>query len=115
MDWLWPAVILVSTALAILSAAELLPEPIRVAGMFWFLLVCPGLAYVPLFNFGPPAIELLIALGASFAMNTLLTTALMLMNAWSMQSALLIMIGITMLGVLLQLAQHWPAMRRRLR
>jgi predicted membrane channel-forming protein YqfA (hemolysin III family) len=48
-------------------------------------------------------------------MNTLLTTALMLMNAWSMQSALLIMIGITMLGVLLQLAQHWPSMRRRLR
>lgn len=115
VNWVWPALILISAAAAVLAAAGFLPEPIRIAAMFWFLLICPGLAYVPLFDFGPPALELLIALGASFALNTIVTLALVLITAWSMQAALVIMVGIAMVGVLMQLAQQWPAARRRLR
>jgi hypothetical protein len=114
ITWAWLTLVLISTAFALVCATGLLPEPLQTAGLFWFLLICPGLAYVPLFQFGPPAIELLIALAASFALNTLVTLGLMLMGAWSMQTALLIMAGIAMLGVFLQLAQEWPALRRRL-
>jgi hypothetical protein len=114
MNGVWLAMILFLAAVAVLAAAQVLPQPVRVAGMFLFLCVCPGLAYVPVFKFGPPALELLIALGASFAMNTLVATALVLMHAWSMQTALLAMICVTMLGVLLQLALQLPALRRQL-
>lgn len=113
-NWVYPLVILGSALVAMIAAAGLLPEPAQSLSIFWFLLMCPGLAYVPLFGFGPMILEFVIALGASFGLNTLVTLALVMAGAWSMQTALLIMLGITILGVCLQLARHWPVLRQRL-
>lgn len=112
--WRWPMLILASTAIVVIAAAGLLPLSVQGVAIFWFLLVCPGLAYVPLFRFGSPILEFVIALGVSFALNTMVTLGLVLINAWSMQVSLLIMVGITLLGVCMQLAQRLPALRRRL-
>ena len=48
--WLRPVVLVVSAAAASLVTFLVPDTPVRPAITLWFLLVCPGLALIPLFH-----------------------------------------------------------------
>lgn len=100
---IWPIVIVLSmVSLGFLVAADI-QSPVRQLLAFWALLICPGMAYVPLLRLKKPVAELILALALSAALSTLVAEILMLAKIWSSDMALDIMMGFALLGVILQL------------
>ncbi len=100
----WPVIIIVSALTAgTLTLLDAVP-PARVAIGLWFLLVCPGMAYVRLLQIKEDFFELILAIALSIAINTVVSQALLVTNNWSPRGGLLIVIAISITGATLQLA-----------
>ena len=107
---LWPAAIVLSVVLA--GVAVFLPQssPLRVLLAFWFLLVCPGMAFVRLFHLHDILVEITLAIALSIAIDTLVAEFLVLTSTWSPLRALAIVGLISLVGVALQLRQANPSL-----
>lgn len=93
----WPAVIVASgVALAGLIVAGT-DGPVRVLVTLWFLLVCTGMAYVPLLSITSPATELLLGVALSLSIDTVAATALLTVGGLSATAGLCVL-GVTCLA-----------------
>lgn len=101
----WPVVIVLSGALAGAAFAARLGWPIQPAAAFWFLLVCPGMAYVRLIRVATPFVELALAVALSLALDTLVAEGFVLAGRWSAGWALATLIGLSAVGAALQVAR----------
>lgn len=111
---LWPAVILVSGILVLIMMAANIQSPIRPWLAFWFLLVCPGFAYLPLLRLRSGWIQLPVGLALSVAIDTIVAETLVLARLWSSLGALIIICGIAFAGIALQYFRViQPEMARR--
>lgn len=99
----WPILITVS-ALGLLLVSGT-TSPLRVTLTFWFLFLCPGMAFIRLFRFESRITELTLAIALSLALNTLISETMILARIWSAWVCLLIVMSITMIGVLIQTVQ----------
>jgi hypothetical protein len=107
----WPLVILVSSlAMALLLLADV-HSPVRLVAALWFLLVCTGMAFVPLLGVRPLGFELGLGVVLSIVLDTLVTTTLLLAGGLSANSGLLALVGLCMVGCALQVGV--PRFRRR--
>ncbi len=107
----WPAAILITTVLMsdlLLSNAH---GPLRVAVTFWFVLVCPGMAFAPLFSTPSASVELLLGIALSVVLGTLAATAMIVVGELSAVTGLVVLQGICLLGCALQ-ARRWARARR---
>lgn len=99
--YFWPIIITVSILLTGVAGNS-------DAGMFraiitaWFLLVCPGMAFVKLLHIEKWAIELVVALAVSIAISTLVSEVMALANIWMPRIALVVLMCISGVGVMLQ-------------
>lgn len=105
--WLWPFVIILS-ALSAGLAAFILPAPgrgiaptILLSG--WFLLICPGMAFVRLLRLPHWLDEWLLAVALSLALNTLVAEFMLYVQFWSPKGILLVIIGLSLVGATWQL------------
>jgi hypothetical protein len=98
---LWPWVIAASIAGAV--AASGLPNPARAIIVFWFLLVVPGMAIVPLLGVRNLATGLTLAIAASLALDALVAEAMVLAKLWSPTAGLAILAALSLAGAALQL------------
>lgn len=99
----WPLVITISAlAAGALTFLEALP-PLRAGVGFWFLLICPGMAYVRLLQLKADFFELVLAIALSIAIDTIVAQALLLTGNWSPKVALVIVIAISMAGAIVQM------------
>jgi hypothetical protein len=95
---LWPASMLtLSFGAAGVTAVSIL-SPIRAAVILPFLLICPGLVLVRRLHFAEWWIELLLGIGASIALDVLLSTAMLYAGLWSPKLLLTVLIGLTLLA-----------------
>ena len=69
LHWLWPAIIVVSAVAAGGLVYAGVAGPLRVAAVLWFLLICPGMAFVRLLRVADLATELMLAIGLSLALD----------------------------------------------
>lgn len=69
---------------------------------FWFLLVCPGMAFVPLLPLKDRLTELTLAIALSLALDTLVAEVMALNGLWSAKWGLFALICVTLTGVGLQ-------------
>ena len=69
-----------------------------------FLLLGPGLAFVRLLRFNDLLTEITLAVAASFGIETVIATALLVTGLWSAGTALAIVVIFTLAGVGLGLA-----------
>jgi hypothetical protein len=98
----WPLVILISSlAMAFLLLADV-HSPVRVVAALWFLLVCTGMAFVPLLGVRPVGFELGIGLVLSIVLDTLVTTTLLLAGGLSEGSGFAALVGLCLVGCALQ-------------
>ncbi len=111
--WLWPVIIVVSAAVACLMAFVFVESPLRPSVTLWFLLACPGMAFVRLMRVSPFYVEWALGIALSLALGTLVSALMMYANAWSWELALLLLAVLSVGGAALQIslaAQHRPGL-----
>jgi hypothetical protein len=100
---LWPLIIVLSAVGAGVAVIADIGSPARPALTFWFLFVCPGMAYVRLLQFNELWLELTLAVPLSMALSVLVSLLMVYTNTWSPVGALVTLIALSMVGVFLQL------------
>lgn len=99
----WPAIIIASAIGAGLFALGDIESPFRPLIAFWFLLICPGMAFVRLLHIRERLTELTLAIALSMAFNVIVSEALVLARMWSFKWGLVVLICISILGAVLQI------------
>ena len=89
----------VAAAAAALAGA---PAPVRAPLVLAFLLLGPGMAYVPLLGLGDALAELTLGLAVSLALDLAVAAAMLYTGAWSPRTSLLVLAGIALAGAALQ-------------
>jgi hypothetical protein len=106
----WPVVIVLSSAL--LSGLVLggVHSPLRLLVTAWFLLVCTGMAFAPLFRIPALSTELAVGVAASIALDTVVATTIALIGGLSATSGLFVLEAICLAGCAMQ-ARSWVRAR----
>ncbi len=86
------ALIMGSGVAALLAQTLHLPTPIRATLIFWFVLACPGLAWVGLLRLREPLAEFVLGVALSLVAATLASEALALIRLWSPAAILLFLV-----------------------
>jgi hypothetical protein len=99
----WPIIIIASAIGAGLTMVGNIGLPIRPIITFWFLLICPGMAFVRLLHIEERLTELTLAIALSIATDTIVAETMLYAGVWSPQWGLVVLIGISIAGVVLQI------------
>jgi heme/copper-type cytochrome/quinol oxidase subunit 4 len=70
---------------------------------FWFLLICPGMAFVRLLGIRERLTELIVAIALSMALDTAVSETMVLTKRWSPEWGLVVLIGMSAAGAALQI------------
>ncbi len=99
----WPVIIVTAGLIAWLMVAADLMSPLRslVAG---YLLICPGMAFVRLLRLQDRWIEICLAIALSIAIDTLVAEVLVLLKIWSVSGAVSVIVSLSVVGVVLDIA-----------
>jgi uncharacterized membrane protein len=99
----WPLIIVISAVGLGVAVIADVGSPVRPVLSFWFLFVCPGMAYVRLLQLNEPWLELTLAVSLSIALNVTVSLLMLYTNMWTPGRALVILIAFSIVGVVLQL------------
>lgn len=116
----WPLVIVASGLVLVILTILDVSGPVRAVAALWFLLVCTGMAFLPLagIRLGTP-LEFALVPVFSIVLDASIATVLTLVGVLSQTSALLALVGLSVVGCALQLragaAPQVPDPRERLR
>ena len=97
----WP--IIISVSALVLVIVTFTGAPFRPAVAFWFLLICPGMAFVRLLHIEEFVAEFTLAIALSIAINTIVSETMVLARIWSPNGGLLALIGLSILGAAFQI------------
>ncbi len=75
---------------------------------FWFLLVCPGMAFIRLLQLKKIYQEWTLAIALSIALDGLIASLLIYTHHWSVAAGLIILILLSAAGALLQVRLPGP-------
>ncbi len=100
---IWILVIIVSTIGVALTLVDDRATPVRAGLAFWFLLICPGMAYIHLLHLNDLLLELAFAVALSLVFDTILVIGMIYSGLWSPPGALVVLIGLTLIGLFIQL------------
>jgi len=85
----------------------------RVAIVFWFMLVCPGMAFVRLLHLRGPIVELTLAIALSIALDTIVAESMVLAKRWSPQWGLVALAVLCGVGAVIQISTRTGGSARR--
>lgn len=102
---LWVVILLLSTAGALLTIFELLPAGAQPWVVGWFLLLCPGMAFVRLLDLDNALVELVVALALSLTLDTMVAWLLVLGEFWQPRLAIVLLAALATIGIVLQVRQ----------
>ena len=100
--WLWPSVLTISTAMTGAMFFSDFQSPLRPWLALWFLMVCPGMAVVRIFDVQEVLLEWVLAITLSVSLAGIVSTFQIYTHTWSPANALNILIGLTLGGVIIQ-------------
>jgi hypothetical protein len=99
----WAIIIIVSVAgTGVLVFGDIIP-PLRTLAVFWFLLVCPGMAYVPLLPVKDALTQWTLAIGLSLGTGAAVATSMLYLGYWTFHGILLVLMAISIIGAVLQI------------
>jgi len=75
----------------------------RVAIVFWFMLVCPGMAFVRLLHLRGHLVEFTLAIGLSLALDTIVAEGMVLAKRWSPEWGLVALAVLCVVGAVIQI------------
>ncbi len=100
--WFWPVILVVSamgTGVLFFVDGH---SPLRPFVVLWFLMVCPGMAVVRIFNVHEILLEWVLALSLSISLAGIISSIMIYTHIWSPGLGLGILITITVAGVVVQ-------------
>ncbi|MEM3486615.1 MAG: hypothetical protein QXI12_13465 [Candidatus Methanomethyliaceae archaeon] len=103
----WPVILegsAVAAGLVVLSEG---PSLVRVAVVCWFLLICPGMAFVRLLGIEERLTELTLAIAVSMAIELLIAQIMVFFRIWAPRVGLAGLICLTLGGAILQLVHGY--------
>lgn len=103
----WPIMIILSALLAGILVWSDGGGAFRSIILFWFILICPGMAFVRLLQIENVLTEIVLAIALSLVISTLLAEFMVLTHLWSPGVELAILIGISLLGAALQIKKAY--------
>ena len=101
----WPPVLLCSVLAVALTTWGWTSSPLRAAVTIWFLLVCPGMALVRLLPWRGTLLQIVLAVAAGLAVETVLAEAAVIAHLWSPGALLLLLFVITIGAVAVDLGE----------
>jgi hypothetical protein len=101
----WPLIIVASAIAVELGMVGAIGAPLRPVITFWFLLVCPGMAFAQLLLIKDWVIQWTLALALSLAINVIVSEAMVLVSVWSAERALGVIVYLSLVGAAFQLLQ----------
>jgi hypothetical protein len=102
---LWPTIITCSAVGSVLATLVEPMQPLRPVLAFWFLLVCPGMAFVRLLGLSDSLAECALAVALSLALDTLVGEALLFAGAWSPAWGLAALVALSIGGAAIQVGR----------
>ena len=93
----WP--IIISVSALVLVIVIFTGAPFRPAVTFWFLLICPGMAFVRLLHIEEWLTEFTLAIALSIAINIFVSETMVFARIWAPKAGLFALICISILGV----------------
>ncbi len=78
-------------------------SPLRPLFALWFLLLCPGLAFVHILDIRDLATVFSLSVALSIALDAIVAGLLIYANVWAPKLALAILIGLCIEGVIIKL------------
>ena len=98
------------SALVVLSAVAIeavifqdAPLPIRPVVVLWFILFCPGMAFIQLLGLNDLAHEVILAVGLSLAIALFVAICVLYVGLWSPNLILMLLVVLSQIGVLCQI------------
>lgn len=108
---LWPVVITASAAMAVATALLDTGPPVQPLLVIWFLLVCPGMAFVRLLRLPGLVLQWILAIVVSIALGVVVSQAFLYLHYWSPVAGLVTLAAFSLVGVILQLLQDAGELR----
>ena len=108
--WLWATIILVSAVMAAALVVGDVAHPVRPALVLWFVVICPGMAFVRLLAVGDRLVALTLAIALSLAIDTIVAAILLYFDAWQPTWGFIAILVITLCGATIEV--WWPVRRR---
>ncbi len=99
----WSLIIILSAIAVTLAIVANAGMPVRPLLVFWFLLVCPGMAFIQLMHIEERLIELVLAIALSIALDTVVAEIMALNKIWSFRAGLFVLICLSLFGAALQI------------
>jgi len=99
----WPAISVASTAAVAAAAATGGSSTVRTLLVVWFLLTCPGMAFVRLVDLDGVFEEASVGIGLSLAINLVVALLLVYVGAWSAGAVFGIVAAMTLGAALITL------------
>lgn len=103
LAWFWPVIIILSAGAAAVVTFVMPGVSVRPVLAFWFLFICPGMAVVRFLRLKEAIAEWTLALALSFSLDALVSGILVYLGKWSPAVILIILMGFSVGGALLQL------------
>lgn len=104
LPWLWQVIIILS-AIATALVTFVFPEtPLRPIVVMWFLLFCPGIMLVRFLRLNQMVVEWMLALALSLSIDAIVSGVVLYTGLWSPAAILNIIICLTLVGAIAQLA-----------
>jgi uncharacterized membrane protein len=98
----WPGIIVALAIVLNMMMVAQITGLARVLIALIFLLVCPGMAFLPLLHIQDRTTEFAIGIGLSLVANMLVTLLMVYANIWSIQLGMALILGLSAIGVILQ-------------
>jgi hypothetical protein len=108
----WPSVIVASLVSLDVLIAIGVGGPIRLLLTLWLLLICTGMAFVPLLELASLSTELLLGVAASIAFSAVVATAAVVIGFHFATSGLIVLETVTLIGCALQVRAMATGPRR---
>ena len=100
--WSWPVILTISALVCGVLFFGDIQTSLRPYLALWFLLVCPGMAIVHIFDVQDFLLEWVLALALSISLAGIISTVQIYARSWSPNLTMGILLGITLVGVVLQ-------------
>jgi uncharacterized membrane protein len=100
-----PVFIIILSLATSLAAFSDWQSPLRLILALAFLLICPGMAYVPLLRLNNFAVELPVAIALSLGLDTIVAATTLYLHRWQAEPVLVVLAALSLLGAALQLWQ----------
>ncbi len=110
--YFWPILMLAAIFSLLISVMQNIQSPIRTWLTFAVLLLCPGMAFIPLLNMQYLPAKIATGIALSIAINVTLSEIFVLAKAWHPLTILIIISLITLGGIIWQLWGNSPLLTR---